>query len=680
MDGALVLQKSVGVLPPVVTDFSKEGVADNSDLHNEVIRGILKKILPEGFFENSDCAQDLSECIQNFDSFIPLLTSTSSEGGNLSFYLLCRCRPNAFKFLFDMISRWLVPGKRLDVGLLFAADFRFEGYEEQVYTICEIRLHVESLEDRELIRQNLPVMEAEIRLGASSMVHAQRILDIKGLSSDEKTSAIQEQIFSLITHRPQDFDHDLIAEMQHFLVVCRDSFKSIRESRHMGRIICVHYLFRRALQESVIQAPEKRHLSLKFLRSRLHFPDGVKTVLGIVLGVNFLKSNELLEERHMLKAIESYLPDVCAVEGSYFSNTRRTDKIHTMYLEVSKRDNSEFSSEEISLLRKELPLDLKSRIEHLMHPIFMPQNEEEVMRNILSLSKELKYLRDIPQVMITFDEQSDHLISFTVILLRILPKKTVSIQTLFKNAGSFLKFVPDREKVVGFLRKKYPKQACVFRLQMDKAAFLRGDHSLDLYKARQVVGSEICRVIGEVRDYNGGMLSKQNELLCSLKDSLGGLAKQNEFLLENFFYSLTPVIMRTILEPEPLKTLFHMQLDALEEGFFTDGNYYLRMKKERGFVFVMITSVEPSFKETVQASVEDMNLTSLELASSFVYIQDTPCLGFIYRYESPERATFFEKAIRGALQLWEQKTFHRGGTCTDCRVKNEELLAPSLPF
>ena len=666
--------------PSIVTNFDSGPEEDNSNsgLYNAVVRGSIKKILPKGFFSGENGYQSTQDKIAFFDESLPQVMWSDCKGEYLTCYLVCRFRPNAFKFLFEMNCRWLIPGKRLNVVMFFAADFSFVEGNEQTYTVCELKMRVDDKMDMAIIKQNLPSMETELRLGTASVYHAQRILDIKGLSSDEKTAMVQEQILNLINTRPQDFDHDLLTEMQHFHVTCRDSFKTMRESRHMSRIICAQYLFRRALQKQLIEAPDKRHIKLKFLRTRLHMPSGIQTALGVLVGINFLKSNELLEEKHLLKAIKSYIPNIHPIEGSFFTNTKRTDTIHTMYLEVAKNDDSEFSPEEIKLLLQELSYDLKGRIEHLMHPIFMPYNEEEVMRNILSLSSQLKYLRDIPQVMISFDEQTDMDLSFTVILLRIVKGKLPSIKKMAKESGTFLTYIHDRSKTVGYIRKKYPKEANVFRLRLNKSPFLRADHSLDLYKARQAVVSELTQIVGEFRDYNGGMISKQNELFCSLKDLLAGVAMQNEFLLENFFYSLTPVVMRTILEPAPLKTLFLMLLDTLEEGFFKDENYYLKVCQEQGFSLMMITAADPSFVEELQKAVENLSLSPLDLATSHLNIYDTPSVGFAYRYDSEEKRAMFEGSIRGTLAKWEEGILIPAAETT-C-AEEENSLQPLLPF
>ena len=147
----------------------------------------------------------------------------------------------------------------------------------------------------------------------------------------------------------------------------------------------------------------------------------------------------------------------------------------------------------------------------------MPRNEEEVMRNILILTNQIKYVRDIPQVAITFDEQAYAHLYFTVILARLLKPESTSLADLFKKGNSIAEYLHDRTKVMGFVRKKYAKEATVFRLKLPKDGFLRADHSIDLYKARQTVVGELLKVVGEIRDYNGGMISKQHELLSTIR-------------------------------------------------------------------------------------------------------------------------------------------------------------------
>ena len=93
----------------------------------------------------------------------------------------------------------------------------------------------------EEIQRNFPIIETEIGLGIHSEFYAQRILEIKGLSTDDKTALIQGFIAFLVKRFPYHYDTDVFTEMQHVLVTCRDDFKAARKPRHLSRIISIQY-------------------------------------------------------------------------------------------------------------------------------------------------------------------------------------------------------------------------------------------------------------------------------------------------------------------------------------------------------------------------------------------------------------------------------------------------------
>ena len=226
-----------------------------------------------------------------FHSLLPMVTSTqcTQVPGNISFYALSKFRANSFKFFYNMVSSWLLPGKRLEVVLIYAVDFRMPEISDDVYTVCEVTIHVENRQELEQILSNFPIIESELRLGIDSIHYSQRILETKGLTMDVKTAMIQEYIAFLIKHMPAEFDRDVLTEMQHVLVMCPEEFKAARECRHLSRIISMHYLFRKALREAVKRAPQKRHLSLKLFHARLNGQGGSKKILAVVVGINFFR-------------------------------------------------------------------------------------------------------------------------------------------------------------------------------------------------------------------------------------------------------------------------------------------------------------------------------------------------------------------------------------------------------
>lgn len=642
---------------PQIHPLLREGTEDpRKQLYIEAVHRILKIILPESTFltalEDPDLLDDRRKA---FATLMPLMHTIVCQElpGHLSCFILARSRPGAFKFFFEMMTHWLVPGNRLETVMLYAVDFQIPEFGEEVYTLCELVLRVDDQEALDELKRNLPIVETEVRMGMESAYYARRILEVKGLTADNKTAIIQEQVAYLIHRLPKLFDYDLLTEMQHILVICHDEFKAARECRHLGRIISMHYLFRKELREAVKEAPEKRHLHLKLFRATLHQEEGDKPVLGILVGINFLQDKEVLEERHLLSAIHNYLPSVDAVPHSFFSHRRGNENICTLYLEIAKKNGEEFTAGEIRLLRQELPSDVRDRIEHLMHPIFMPRNEEEVMRNIFALSNQIKYVHDLPQLIVSFDKQTYSDLVFTLILLKVNAPGNPTLQEIFKEMPSTLRFTHERSKTVGFLRKKYAKEATVFSVKLPKKHFLRRDHSIDLGKARQAIVAEVTRLIGNVRDFNGGMISKQHELLCALRSELQPI-KYNELLLENFFYSLLPDIMRSVLEPKVLKILFAMLIEAIDRSFFSESNYAYSIRQEPEQVFVMIKTEDLGLKESVARGISRLEIPASKLASSYVLVYDIAYIGYLYLSDDPKQQSAFCQAIQAEFPVLYQ--------------------------
>ena len=203
---------------------------------------------------------------------------------------------------------------------------------------------------------------------------------------------------------------------------------------------------------------------------------------------------------------------------------------------------------------------------------------------------------------------------------------------------------------MGYLRKKYAKEATVFRLKIPKDMFLRDDHSIDLCKARQVLVEELTRILGPIRDYNGGMISKQNELLCCVRNLLAEGGVYQDFLLENFFYSLTPAVMRTILNPESLQTLFMMMLECLDQNVNNEEQYVLKIERELDVVFAMIIAHNHRLKEEMSQALSVLNIRTVELATVFVNAYDTPCLGYIYTCDDPYNQEHFCQIINNIVE------------------------------
>jgi hypothetical protein len=181
---------------------------------------------------------------------------------------------------------------------------------------------------------------------------------------------------------------------------------------------------------------------------------------------------------------------------------------------------------------------------------------------------------------------------------------------------------------------------------------LRKDYSLDLVKARQTILSGLVSLLGDVRDFNGGMLAQQVEIFDTVKASVCHVDQYNDFLLENFFYSLTPSLMSSLLPSSLLKSLFLMQLEILDIPR-NSARFSITCRIEGRHMLIMIASSDASFKEQVLSSVSQLKIPTSSLGSTAVEMYGTYTLGFIYGFEKEEKRKSFYDAVLQKLNEWE---------------------------
>lgn len=561
-------------------------------------------------------------------------------------------------FFHEMVSHWLVSGDQLQILSSKNFTFRVKEKEGRIFYFVELLVHVESERQLATINRNLPGLADEIKLGSLSKGYAKHILEMKRLSLGGKTSYIYETIVGAMRRYPKRFEHDIFREIQRFLVNYREEFRQIRDMRHLCRIISSHYLFHKTLQQDVKAYPERRHLYFKLLKTSLQYTFGLKKVLGICIALNSIREYECFEERHIVNAVQRILPESRAIVDSFYSHRHEENKVLTLYIEFEKIKGDDFTLQELILLRKKLHVELKNSIEYLSPSLFIPRNEEELYRNIISLSQELKYVNDLPQAIISFHEQHYDVLKFNVILLRILHPTSLSLHELSCKLPPDDRIILERVTPVGTIRKKYPKEANVFSLEIESRHFLRKNHSVDLLKARQYVVKTIEKLVGDFRDYNGGFLLKQNQQLESIKEELGEEGNLNEFHIENLFYSLSPSIMQTLIPPKAGKALFSLFLKTIEEPLQTQGyNLSHEMHPDH---FVAIVKVKQNEIKASFASVPtELRIEPLKYATAHMEIDGHHYLCFLYLNPPSSHSQDLLNIIQKRLNEWVQKQLNR---------------------
>ncbi len=443
---------------------------------------------------------------------------------------------------------------------------------------------------------------------------------------DAKESQVLTRVSSLMRYWS---DEELYPSLLLSLLSFPKQFKKIRSVAHLGRVICAEFFYKKKVIQAIDRSPQKRHLYLKLLKTYLQFPFGSKGVMGMVVTFNLMKHREAFEEQHILEAVRRVVPGVNVVKGSLVDDQDKHNQVHTVYFEIEREDHPEFSLDEVKRLQNLLTDELKGCIEQLVPMTFMRRNEEEVYRNVLTLRDQLKSVRDLPQATISFDEQTQFDLYFTVVLLRLVKGDEPTIQDLLERHCSDFLFIPDRVDYVGSLRRVYQKEATVFRVQISKCPFYRKDRSVNLYKARRHVVSMLMKALGPFRDYNGGLILKQNE---RLEDFLALMPKAyDEFFLENFFYSITPIAMQSILPAVVVKEWFEAFSELLNKEAPVKSPYLILCRQFEESSAVVIRTEESSVKEILLKGIKKLSIPSLEFGFTEINQDGTYCFGVLYR-------------------------------------------------
>lgn len=684
------VNKLIEIVPAFTPPSQRVGSFDEFTFF---IEKSLKEILT---FKEIDDISDEKAFFDSIHKQIPLFQVSPLETPpcNFSFITICHGEytHGVGRFIPDMLARWLIPGKQIALNGNRSLLFRFKNNPAKSYFFVEYYVSINDENEKNLIEKNINRFLNDLQLTILSVYHARYIISLKKLSIEQKSAMIEENIASLlhrknsrkelsafdqmhdfliklsaekklseiqenIKHllytRPKTFDRDVFDEMHQLTSQLQNHFTAIRDPRHISRIISFQYLFKKTVKKLLeSKKSDQRHISIKVVKTALH-NEKEQNVLGILISVNFIRDTEKLNKQQLLKSIKELLSDIQYIPDSYIQDPS-DKKICSLYFEIEKSKKKSFMIEEIELLKRRLPSILKAHIESVVTPIFMPRNEEEIFRNIIFLGNQIKFVKDLPQVIISFDKQTGKQIAFTVIFVRVSKPETVPIKDLFAKTQSPLKYIPEEVKQVGFVKKKYPKEANLFRVYMKKTPFFRKDNSLDLSKARRTVVNELTKITGEFRDNNGGLIQKQSQAFDVLKEKLGKVGVDHEFLLENLFYSLRPAIMQSIMDPNILKPFFQLFLKTIKEDYLTKpfqiesvtvGNHFL----------VMIGSLSLSYKESLSSTISQLELPSLDLTESSLEFNHVSTLGYILKSKDLSQRTHFFSALLEGLKRWEQK-------------------------
>jgi len=537
-------------------------------------------------------------------------------------------------FLCDMIAQKLFPEKKMPISFARSLSFKFIVKPKQRYYIIEIFIEVDNLKELYAIKKNFFRFDEEIRLSILGVEKARKLVLAKGLTVEEKRMVLSENLESLIRKpinkalfsdvqnlllkalyehnpdkipehilpyidtKPETFDHFIFKEMERLSILFHEEFAALRSLSHLTKTISYLYLFRKILAYTTHTKPNERHLSLKLLTTTLQ---NVPT-LALLIGVNFIDPHEVLEVQDILLAVSSLVPAVKLVPGSNVIDEEEIEGIRLLYLEFQKKKGESFTVEDLKILKKRLPKEIKSGIQV---PKPLPSSvDEEKMRSILSLSKELSSVHDPSEVIIQYHDATETHYHFSVILARVRKSNEDTLKLISYPPITIRK---QERKVAGILDKRYVKEIYLYEMKILKK-------SRDIAKARADLFSFIRSHVYNLHDYSGGMVNRKYENLRAFKDLLED--PLHDSLIENYFYSISPPYLQSLTSPEVLKQHFELFLTALDKDFLVEQTHIMK-KDIDTHTLVAIASTNESeidrIRERVPLGENDIALMSLKV-------------------------------------------------------------------
>jgi oligopeptide transport system substrate-binding protein len=466
---------------------------------------------------------------------------------------------------------------------------------------------------------------------------------------------VYEKLQKWVARFPHAVDETVFKDLFLFYLLATKEYLDHRSPTHLFRLVLSIHVLQKKLLRSEISKPNQRDLKVRWIPTNLFFPFSSKSVLGCLIGFNLMSRYELFDEENILLALQKHLPQLRLVKESSYRHTAQRGTLKTFYLEMEKKDGSPFSPLEQSLLKANLEEKFKNSVQTLSPSVFMRVNEEEVYKHILVLSQEIQSIRDLPQAYITFDRQTGNEIVFRVTLVYVAPMHRFSLKERFTECT----FSSERASPVRTL-DGHSIQAHIFRLSLARdPSLLRSDGSLDFYSARRRVGALITSAIGEFRDYNGGILIKQQELLDALKGAFPETAEKDLELMESFFYAITPLEKQVLLNPQTLAALFKHFLEVYKERLPVDLPYVLRIIRDEQKVFLIARGHPAALSEIVSGVLQSQSSKMLDLAYNVIPAGETSLFSCSLSQTKAHDIDSLIQEIQDSLNSWYRKAQQR---------------------
>ena len=605
----------------MVRPFTKNHGFKVLDLYRPTTERILEKIFSyfaEPTLESKSCS--------SIANSLPIIFVERAQEHPLgvNIFFLAKEIEGVAQYFFSQCSINLIPGICTPIERFFSTKVRVEGFEQNL-NLIESYIVFQSNEEFLLFNENFDRFMVEIKHGCehsgaleknferqrgfveSSWRHMERMLPILQKRFALPTSQLQKQIQRFFVEFSDRIEQGLIEEIwkRWFIRFFLLKKQILQDEQTDGKDFKLQVFFL------------NKDKNLQTYGLCLHFP---------------LAPNESFELKHLKKSLQLIHPSIYLEDASFI-------RFHN--------DSIYFAEIKTHLPRAEITRGLKftldSCVERYVHQVFMPRNEEDVMRRIVTLCNEISTKEDIPQIAIHFERQFESYMSYLVIIVRPLDATPIERLGMVRKQGIGVHVESCRR----FYQKGVEIEASTIRLDIDSKGFIRSDNTIDSLKVRAHITEFLRRIFPQFRDYNGGMISKQIQNLHTFKEKL---FDHDEMTIENFYLSLQPLEMQYMSNLEPLIEMFYFYLDAMRS---MTGEHMVRKGKEGVLICCssqLAPSIDSAAKGCIQNKFEWIKSQVVIWGRAFhLFYLYKPQSDTMLRFEEQMNQIFLERIDRGVI-------------------------------
>lgn len=450
-------------------------------------------------------------------------------------------------FFFDLVSFGLI--EKRSFSLLSTQSIRLK-WDHDVFQLLTAKVKMQSELELSLVLENYPEYLKRLRLSILSMNFKSDNVDSSAFSKQIKKGIILERFLKFcekvkFNSMADSWEHanDCLNQLEFIL-----QYRVETGSKIIDALVYQYFIFLKARQDL---------FSIKLMKIPTEFNSGFDDKIAVVLSIKLKDQYEIFDQDVFVKLIFGKQRKVCLEKiqelnyvGSSVKNFR------TFYIELRIVLDHVFHAISLREIQKILLKLALQSVKQLTLPLFKPRNEEEVLKDFVMLSKQLTHPADLPQVIIHFDHHDLQELVFRVILIRVNQSGEANLLQDLQELKKESNVTIERTKILGFIRKKFSKEACVLTFNIETKNFIREDHTIDFQGARLKILQDLMKIFGPIRDFEGGMIAKQAEAFNAFQKNILEKCDTKIVTLENFFYGIYPAEYRSLIPVESLSECF----------------------------------------------------------------------------------------------------------------------------